>query len=116
MRAGRRMTVANESKCKSCGAPLLWARTRWGNTIPLDALPHPAGNVRLHRDGTAEVLGPSGRLDAKGPLYRSHYVSCPDAEKHRRRRRKAPAGTLFEEEPADDAGRDRRPAPPGKEA
>jgi hypothetical protein len=59
--------------------------------MPVDLDPHPEGNVRLvDRPGTApsavvlrvEDLTRSRALGEH--LYRSHFVTCPNAARHRR--------------------------------
>lgn len=75
--------------CRSCHAPVTWAETRTGKTMPVDPDPHPAGNVQLfqHPSGAqmADVLGPL-EVAANGdrPLHRSHFATCPNADQHRR--------------------------------
>lgn len=65
--------------CKSCGAPMIWARTRKGNLIPLDAEPTPEGNIIL-KDGIAHVMkkGQSDLFD-QDRRYLSHFVTCPQS-------------------------------------
>ena len=80
--------------CRSCGAPIIWARTLNGKAMPLDAEPSSAGNITLHDTGDpqapqARVLAGADLFDARSAettLYLSHYASCPDSEKWRRRR------------------------------
>jgi hypothetical protein len=71
------------SACKSCGAEVLWARTRKGRRMPLDAEPSPDGNIRL-ADGVAEVVGEDQR-GGNEDLFLSHFVTCPQAAQHRSR-------------------------------
>lgn len=66
------------SDCRSCGAPIIWAKTKSGKRIPLNADPDPAGNVMLE-DGIAVVLGKGA---APGPTvrrYTSHFANCGQA-------------------------------------
>lgn len=52
--------------------------------MPLNAEPTPDGNVDV-RGPTGYVLGPL-EVDAhEGPLYLSHFATCPQAASHRRR-------------------------------
>jgi hypothetical protein len=68
------------SACKSCGAEILWATTSVeGRTIPLDAQTVIGGNIEF--DGLIAIVGKAG----SGP-YQSHFVSCPNAKSHRRKR------------------------------
>lgn len=87
------------SACAACDATIRWAYTFNDRFIPLD--PHPAekGNVELldevcttskgglHR---AKVHGASPQLELavdvpKGDRYLSHFVTCPEPERFRRR-------------------------------
>jgi hypothetical protein len=62
--------------------------------MPVDLEPDPGGNVTLYAapdDGRliAEVMPrarvESGNLPGSGVLYTSHFATCPDADRHRRR-------------------------------
>jgi hypothetical protein len=79
-------------RCRSCKAPIRWAVTVEHNRpIPLDADPHPDGNIRLvaaHDRGGAPramVIAADAREQLAGELYRSHFATCPFADEHRRR-------------------------------
>jgi len=83
------MTYPTE-KCRTpeCGADIIWARTKIGKLMPVDAEPTSdgVGNVLLSlRQGTvyAEVLagqGP-GLAEEGGALLRtSHFVTCVRAK------------------------------------
>jgi hypothetical protein len=76
------------SRCRSCEAPILWARTEKGRRIPLDPEPYdgpdPRGLFLLRADGLAIAVSPGDALGE--PVYRSHFASCPDAALHRRSR------------------------------
>lgn len=78
------------SVCRSCKAPLLWARTEaTGKAIPLDAEPHPDGNVIIVREGArdvARVLGPLevAALDPSMERFMPHFQSCPNGSEFRR--------------------------------
>jgi hypothetical protein len=80
------VTVAERPTCRSCGAPLLWARTKRGRAIPLDPQERPDGNVAvtftLDGDGT-----PLAQVVARGAGgHVAHFDTCPHAAEHRRRR------------------------------
>lgn len=64
-------------KCRSCGVELIWAQTRSGKSMPLEAVSPSDGNVRIV-DGAARV-GETG----SGP-YLCHFATCPQAEKWKR--------------------------------
>lgn len=76
------------SDCKSCGAPILWAKTIKGRLIPLDPDPSPKGNIVIGEAGTALVFNSPAaiapRLEGE-PRYLSHFATCPNADQHRER-------------------------------
>lgn len=66
--------------CKSCGARIFFARTETGGRMPLDAKPVRAMAI--------SDLGP-GETEHRlrwVETYRSHFETCPAAEKHRRKK------------------------------
>ncbi|MEM6988893.1 MAG: hypothetical protein AAF721_00305 [Myxococcota bacterium] len=80
------------SVCKSCKAPITWAITDKGRSIPIDAKPVENGNLVLVReDGPAEMRGQKllrarapGLFDAGAPRYVSHFATCPNSKEHRK--------------------------------
>ncbi|MFI6819751.1 hypothetical protein ACIBJE_02215 [Micromonospora sp. NPDC050187] len=69
--------------CRSCPAQIIWAVTERGKPMPVDAEPTPDGNVLLEQLPTglrARVL-PAHRAFGR----KSHFASCKDAAKWRRR-------------------------------
>lgn len=71
--------------CRSCGAPIEWAVTRKGSRIPLDVGSRPDANIVIDELGIAQVV-PAG-----DGVRTSHFATCPDAAKYRRRDRRARA-------------------------
>ena len=72
------MSDLNISKCRSCGAKIIWATTERGKRMPLDAV----ADTRIvleHRDGQP----PLARVVA---TYVSHFTTCPNAAEHRKKR------------------------------
>lgn len=74
------------SVCRSCGAAITWTVTSRGKRMPVDAEPHPDGNIRIRHPLTggppqADVV-PKG---SEASLHRSHFATCPNAGQHRRR-------------------------------
>lgn len=68
--------------CRSCQAPVIWARTKNGKAIPIDAEPADSGqkpNLKLLPGNpvAAEYVG------AGEGTHVSHFVTCPNAIKHR---------------------------------
>lgn len=71
--------------CGSCGADIIWAEsTSTGRTAPIDADPHPDGNILLRGDGTYTVIPTPEQKEAiVVPLHLNHFVTCPNADSHR---------------------------------
>lgn len=88
------MKLPAYSRCSSCQAPIVWCTTyATGARMPLDPDPVIGGNVRvldLHRDPPlVKVTGAAIDLfdeQDDGTRYVSHFVSCPNADEHRRKR------------------------------
>lgn len=75
-------------KCKSCPAQVIWAVTERGKRMPVDVDPMPGANVLLteqYGQLTAVVVKPH-RAFGRTDLRTSHFVTCPAADQHRRRR------------------------------
>lgn len=80
--------------CRSCRAPIFFARTPQGRTMPIDQDPHPDGNMVVYDptpsfmkgtslDGVGKLVRPAEESDPP-PRWRSHFASCPSAGQHRR--------------------------------
>ncbi|HKZ73137.1 MAG TPA: hypothetical protein VJ011_03680 [Steroidobacteraceae bacterium] len=69
--------------CRSCKAPIRWAKTAAGKAIPLDREPTADGTIEIAQDGRAAVLGGSVPREGR-TLYRSHFATCPNAASHRK--------------------------------
>ena len=66
--------------CRSCGARIIWVRKTDGKGVmPLEPCAVADGNIRVDPKTGCAVVGPRG----SGP-YRSHFVSCPQANDWRR--------------------------------
>lgn len=78
----------NVTRCRSCGQRVIWTVTEHGKHMPVDAEPHPAGNITLipRADGgaTAHVLQKHEHAGGAA-LYRSHFTTCVDALNWRRK-------------------------------
>lgn len=77
--------------CRSCHAPILWAVTGKGSSMPVDPDPVPDGNLELldTRPGMQPrvvVVDPQQPTLDERPRYVSHFVTCPNADQHRRTR------------------------------
>lgn len=84
--------MARKGKCKSCGEEIIWIKTAGGKAMPCD----PEQIVYWEKKGgsqkivtsNGEVLSAefSGILGTEtGIGYISHFASCPNADRHRRR-------------------------------
>lgn len=78
------------SKCKSCGAEIIWKRTFSGKSMPVDA-----EEIRFIADGGKELFVTDGGAVIHGTRakagqehtrigYISHFATCPDADQYRR--------------------------------
>lgn len=86
------------STCKSCKKPVLWAETeataqKAGKRIPLDVDFENSARGGRYSDGNLVFTGlrtadgtPIVRYVGTGPdRLRTHFVSCPNRDHHRRR-------------------------------
>ena len=79
------------SKCKSCGAEIIWIKTKTGKAMPCDAQKITYKNIGPTGKGMILVT-PDGRI-ARGEFdptsdvygYVSHFATCPAAAAHRKR-------------------------------
>ena len=55
------------SKCRSCGADIVWVKTQQGKNMPIDAETDNGDTIFDHN------------------VHRSHFATCPHADQHRRR-------------------------------
>lgn len=85
--------------CKSCGAPIAWLNhQRTNRPAPIETDVNPAGNV-IATDVTGAICSAESathyriatkdererwRVSVDGPIYASHFSSCPAAARHRR--------------------------------
>jgi hypothetical protein len=81
--------MTTNAQCRSCGAPIIWAKTQGGKNIPLDAEPGMNGNILLS-NGIAIYCDPIDPdfydgLSGENQRYVSHFATCPNAEKHRKK-------------------------------
>ena len=76
--------------CASCRAPIFWAQLPSGKSMPVDAAPTPDGTVLLFHTAKgslrAHVLKKGEAYHLGAPRRTSHFVTCPQAQKHRRSR------------------------------
>ncbi|MGH9811497.1 MAG: hypothetical protein ACRD4T_00025 [Candidatus Acidiferrales bacterium] len=67
----------NASRCRSCGAAIIWATTPNRRRIPMDVKAVANGNVALRLDGDQLVAEPAPEGHT-GPRHQAHFASCPD--------------------------------------
>lgn len=68
-------------KCRSCGAPVIFIKSKRGKWMICDAEPLPAslGEVRTFEDGSV-------RQAKEGEIgYIDHHATCPDVKKFRKK-------------------------------
>lgn len=84
--------IAEQSTCRSCGAPIAWAKTPTGRSMPVDFAPVANGNVVLFDgpDGLLAVVAYASAAPGK-PRHQAHFVSCPYAAEHRKASREGRA-------------------------
>ena len=78
------------SKCKSCGAEIIWIKTASGKMMPCNPQKisykntFPRGNMTLI---TPEGKFVTGTIDLSSATYgyESHFATCPAASKFRKR-------------------------------
>lgn len=71
------------STCGSCAAPVIWAVTVTGKTMPVDPTPAEDGNLWLVKGkGDAPVALKAGD-HVQPERYKSHFATCPNADQHR---------------------------------
>ena len=81
------------TRCRSCGAPIVWILTRAGKSMPCDAAPvqfiaSPHGRTKLVTlEGDVVSCEPAADpADATGTGYTPHWSTCNAPDKFRKRR------------------------------
>lgn len=66
----------NQSKCKSCQAPILWVITPKGKRTPVDA----------KKTRVAQLMDVDGvlKIEEVAEGHVSHWITCPSADQHRK--------------------------------
>ena len=75
------------TKCRSCGAEIIWATSDRRRPMPVDPVPVITGNLVLEETKTgpnSTAYDPDKHMGRQ--RYVSHFSSCPDAKSHRRAR------------------------------
>lgn len=83
----------NFSTCRSCGRQIIWIRTKAGKNMPCDTT---LINYKLDGNATDNIVTENGNVircnardispeEADGTGYISHFATCPNAARHRKR-------------------------------
>lgn len=85
-RKGKRM-----AKCKSCGADIVWIKTKRGKMMPCNPTAIAYRFAERCETDALMMVTEDGKVDRGVPDacswmtgYVSHFATCPYAEKHRR--------------------------------
>jgi hypothetical protein len=72
--------------CRSCKAPIIWARTAAGKLMPVDPEPTEGGNVELTASAGwpnwRAVVHPQPMLGVQ--LRMPHHATCPQGKERRK--------------------------------
>lgn len=77
--------------CQSCGAAIFWAVSVNGSRMPINAEPVVDGNVLVSvsrsnpENKKCIVLAHAAVKPKDRRLFTSHFSTCPNARKHRRK-------------------------------
>ncbi len=85
----------SESRCRSCGARILFIKSTKGRFIPCDTL---VTRYKREEGGKDKIVLESGEVvscrtdispeEADGVGYISHFATCPNAKAHRKGKRR----------------------------
>lgn len=74
-------------QCRSCEAPIIGALTVNGKWMPVDQEPRADGNLSLTESEPIPLVTViKAGDDVGGRRYVSHFVTCPNAARHRSRK------------------------------
>lgn len=68
-------------RCRSCGAPIQWAKTPSGKMMPVNRAQATDGNLNVIRTSDGLTVQPAEKGTGNAV---SHYATCPNATQHRR--------------------------------
>lgn len=76
------------TRCKSCGAEIIWIQMKSGKAMPCDDEPIPyrelfSGGMKLVTE-QGEVVTGAYDGTSKTVAYTSHFATCPNANRHRK--------------------------------
>lgn len=79
-----------DGHCRTCGEPVKWVMTTTGNRMPLNPMPDPDGNCYVDRwdqGMPVVVVAVNSAIPGAIPIrYTSHFATCPQADKWRKKR------------------------------
>jgi hypothetical protein len=81
--------MSDKDTCRSCGADIWWAITAKKKRMPVDPPgTHPEPNVPVWRDTLTGILYATAEPRPGMPVTptTSHFATCPNAARHRRKR------------------------------
>lgn len=80
------------AKCKSCGAEIIWIKMRSGKSAPCNPEPihyrkfvHNIENMLVLVTPEGDVIPGEACEDSDLFGYISHFATCPNANRHRKR-------------------------------
>lgn len=88
-----RGTYSSFGTCRSCGSQIIWVKTKSGKNMPCNT-----SVVSYMKGGPDKIVTPNGDVisgtvihpepgqDFDGCGYISHFATCPNADRHRRRK------------------------------
>jgi hypothetical protein len=81
--------IGRITKCRSCGAAIVWCVTENDRLMPVDAQPDLKGNVValwVNGDGKQVVkVLPAPPIVGTETSHHSHFTTCPYAKAHRKK-------------------------------
>lgn len=83
------MTNWTRTPCRSCGAPVIWARHQLtGREMPIDAEPVTGGTITIEPDmfGAPSYWIAAGTPPPGAERHTSHFATCPNAGSWRKAR------------------------------
>lgn len=78
-------------QCRTCRHPIIWTQTERGKDMPVDAEPAPGGTIALcwsesrNHPTVLSTVVTAKLAFGHTNLRKSHFASCPQAGKWRRR-------------------------------
>ena len=81
------------TKCRSCGADIIWTITKTGRKMPCNAEPIFFDLANMNDEGTKTFVKDDGTIaigienpGGQEVGYISHFATCPEADKWRKKK------------------------------